>query len=244
MGWKPFSFDVVQLATLDDEVASGSGLVYSTNPRKAIGMDEETYFVKGPDREVVFAELAGCVLANAVGITVPSARVCIFADMLLAGTRQVSSIRAIEPWLRRPDKVRNYPEIFEAVIVDVWLGNTDRNMGNVIGDCAAGDEIEFVFIDFEKSVALRQYPNVNTAMIDSRRLWPSEDLGRMLMARKPLMPPFNAIARIRKLDEEACSALINPVSEALGGIEWAGDTAAALARRAGQIQSLAEEVWT
>lgn len=130
------------------------------------------------------------------------------------------------------------------MVVDVWLGNVDRNMGNVIGNPAAGDRIEFVFIDFEKSVALRPYPNVRSAMLDSRHLWPSEDLGRILAARKPLMPPINAIARIRALGEEDCRILIKSVSDAMGGIEWANDSAAALAKRAREIQSLAEEVWT
>lgn len=95
MGWKPFLFGPVDLITIDEEVTSGSGLVYSTNPRAALGSDGETYFVKGPDAAVAFAELAGCVLANSVGLTVPCAKACSFADQTFAGTRMVSSVRAM-----------------------------------------------------------------------------------------------------------------------------------------------------
>jgi hypothetical protein len=86
VSWKPFSFGVVPLATLDDDVISGTGLVYSTNPKRATGEDSVDYFVKGPDVDMVFAELAGCILANAVGLTVPCAKVCTIGDDKLAGT--------------------------------------------------------------------------------------------------------------------------------------------------------------
>ena len=118
-------------------------------------------------------------------------------------------------------------------------------MGNVVGDSADGDaRIEFVFIDFEKSVALRPFPNIKSAMIDPRRLWPSDLLGQMLTNEKPLMPPGGAITRIKALNEEACRILVQPVSDALGGIAWAQDCVDAVAKRANKIQSLAEEVWT
>lgn len=46
MPWRPFSFDV-ESVTLDDQAGGDSGVVYSTSPRKAIGKDSETHFVKG-----------------------------------------------------------------------------------------------------------------------------------------------------------------------------------------------------
>ena len=243
MGWRPFSFDVIDLATLDDKMGGDSGLVYSTSPQKAIGTDDESYIVKGPDTEVVFAELAGCVLANAVGVTVPIARACRISNVVLAGSREVSNLRVVEPWLGKPSKVINYREIFAAIVVDIWLGNVDRNMGNVIGEPLERDRIEFVFIDFEKSVALRPNPLISTALIDPRQLWPNNQLGRSILNEKPMHPPSETVQRVHEFDENACLQLIQPVIDALGGIDWAENSVAALARRASNIQPLTEEVW-
>jgi hypothetical protein len=74
LAWKPFSFGSIELLTFDDKVQSGSGLVYSTNPNTGTDHDGEKYFIKGPEPEVAFAELAGCVVANAVGLTVQDER--------------------------------------------------------------------------------------------------------------------------------------------------------------------------
>jgi len=243
VGWKPFSFDIVDLVTLDARIGGDSGLVYSTNPQKAIGADDESYVVKGPELEVVFAELSGCVLANAAGITVPTVRACRFADEVWAGSREVSGVRLVEPWLRRPRSAVNFPEVFAAVVVDVWLGNVDRNMGNIIGDPDGGDKVELVFIDFEKSVTLRPTPLIKSGMIDPRELWPSNELGRLLMSSRPLLPPEDTILRIMELDEVACSRLIQPVCDALGGVHWSENSIDVLARRARQIRSLTEGVW-
>ena len=244
MAWKPFSFGTIELLTFDEKVSSGSGLVYSTSPSTAIDEDGEKYFVKGPEPEVVFAELAGCVLANAVGLTVPCAKVCSIAGHMLAGTRSISNIRLIEPFLRRPDRTTNHSEVFEAIIVDVWLANTDRNMGSIVGSLADDGKVEFVFIDFEKSAALRPSPIINSTMVQARSLWPSDELGALVRDSKPLLTPMRTLRSIAQMDENACNLLIQPVSDALGGIAWATDCVAAVARRARKIHELAEEVWT
>jgi hypothetical protein len=241
--WKPFSFEVVGLATLDDKIGGDSGVVYSTSPKKAIGADDESYIVKGPDPEVTFAELAGCILANAVGITVPTVRACKFANLMLAGSREVSNIRVVEPWLGKPNKVVNYSEIFSAIVVDVWLGNTDRNMGNVIGSSVEKDKIEFVFIDFEKSATLRRHPLILATMIEPRQLWPSNQLGNCLNNCKLIHPPSEMINRIEAVDAGTCRTLLEPVVEALNGIDWAENSIESLMRRASKIRELAEEVW-
>lgn len=243
MGWRPFSFGVIDLATLDEKIGGDSGLVYSTSPQKAVGMDDESYIVKGPETEVVFAELAGCVLADAVGVTVPIARACRITNYMLAGSREVSSLRLIEPWLGKPPKVINYAEMFAAIVVDVWLANVDRNMGNVIGEPAGGDKIEFVFIDFEKSASLRPNPMITTSLIDPRQLWPSNQLGRILMNAKPLHPPAETLQRIAEMNDLACLRLIQPVVDAIGEVAWAESSVSTLARRAGTIHRLMEEVW-
>jgi hypothetical protein len=243
VGWKPFSFDLIDLATLDEKMGGESGLVYSTNPVKAIGLDGESYIVKGPEPEVVFPELAGCVLASAVGITVPCARACRAPVGILAGSREVSGLRIVEPWLRRSRHVTNFNELFSVIVADIWLGNVDRNMGNIVGNPVGGERIELVFIDFEKSATLRPSPFINTGMIDPRQLWPKNELGQILREIKPLVPPAGMIERIGEIDEYACRNLLQPVARAVGTVTWAEASQDLLARRARQIQRLTEEVW-
>jgi hypothetical protein len=56
--------ETVTLLTLDSEVTAPEGIVYSAQPRTALGEDGQKYFVKGRDPEIVFAQLAGCLLAE------------------------------------------------------------------------------------------------------------------------------------------------------------------------------------
>jgi hypothetical protein len=243
LAWRPFSFSKVELLTMDEEVTSGTGLVYSTSPRTALDSDGETYFVKGPDIQTVFAELAGCVLAHAVGLTVPCAKACQFSNQIFAGTRSVSTFRMIEPYLRKPARALNHGEVFEAVVVDTWLANPDRNLGNIVGCPGADGKMEFVFIDFEKSTALRPSPRTRSTMIEAQELWPSDQLGNLLLDCKPLIIPMRTLQSIEQMTEDECNLLIQPISEVLGGVEWAADCAAALSWRARRIRQLAEEVW-
>jgi hypothetical protein len=244
VSWRPFEFGTAKLSSLDGFVSENSGLVHSTRPQRATGYDSHSYFVKGPEQEIVFAELAGCVLANAVELPVPSARVCSFAGDLLAGTRKVSQLRAaIDLFISKPHLVTNYPTLYEAVVVDAWLGNNDRNMGNVIGCPARGSSIEFVFIDFERAAALRPHPSINSGNLLPRDLWPSNDLGHIMNTRKPLMPPQHMLNRVRAMDEATCLMLLTKVSEAMGGVVWLEDSAFALASRAAKIDQLARDVW-
>ena len=232
------------MRSLDGIVSEDSGLVHSTRPERATGHDDHSYFVKGPELEIVFAELAGCVLANAVELPVPCARVCTIADESLAGTRKVSQLRAaIDLFISRPHLVTNYATLYEAVVVDAWLGNIDRNMGNIIGSPVRGSSIEFVFIDFEKSTSLRRFPIMSSGALLARDLWPSNDLGRIINSQKPLMPPQPMLDRVRAMDETRCLGLLTQVSDALGGVGWYQDSAFALASRAAKIDDLAREVW-
>src|ERR1051326_3318565 len=87
---RQFSFCVTQLMTLDSHMSAPSGIVYSTNPRKAEAVNGKTYVVKGPELETVFAELAGCMLAATVGIPVPPVAVCVADDEKLQEARMLS----------------------------------------------------------------------------------------------------------------------------------------------------------
>src|SRR5207244_2350028 len=75
-----------------------------------------------------------------------------------------------------------------AVAVDVWLANTDRNIGNVLARPRSDKKFELVFIDFEKSLTLRPFP-VILSNIQPGKLWPTGDLGHEIRAKKTLVPP-------------------------------------------------------
>ena len=113
----------INLLTLDEPVRSPLAIVHSTNPRRAEGEDEVPYFAKVPDPEVAFAELAGCALAKEVGLTVPNVVAAEFAGQTYAGIRKVEGDRDIGHWLGRSQRVSNFLELFDAVVVDVWLGS-------------------------------------------------------------------------------------------------------------------------
>src|SRR3989442_11822513 len=141
----------INLLTLDEPVRSPLGIVYSTNPRRAEGEDEVQYFAKGPNLEVVFAELAGCALAREVGLIVPDVVAAEFDGETYAGVAKVDGDRDAGHWIGRPQRVSNFNDLFDVVVVDVWLANGDRNMGNIVGRLQRDKRIEFVFIDFKKS---------------------------------------------------------------------------------------------
>lgn len=135
---------------------------------------------------MVFAEISGCVLAREVGLTVPDVAACYLADETYAGSQKVDdALREIDPWLSRPPKVANFGELFETIVVDAWLANKDRNIGNILARPIGGSHVEFVIIDFEKSRALRRTPTISSTMLGSRELWPSGELGRVVSQRKP-----------------------------------------------------------
>lgn len=236
----------INLLTVDTLVRSPDDIVYSTAPRKAEGENETTYVIKGPDPEVVFAELAGCALAREVGLIVPDVVVGEFDGDTYAAIALVEGDRDISHWLSRPTKVANLYDLFSAVIVDVWLVNGDRNMGNVLGK-STGDKdkkVGLVFIDFEKSTALRPFPIVSSPMVLPRQLWPTSELGEKLALIKPLVPPATMVERIHSLPSERCTEVVNDVVIALDAdIAWKDDSVHTLISRASQIQHLVEEVW-
>ncbi|HEX3105334.1 MAG TPA: hypothetical protein VHQ22_12875 [Terriglobales bacterium] len=142
-----FSFCITELMTLDSHMSAPSGIVYSTNPRKAEAVNGKTYVVKGPELDTVFAELAGCMLAAAVGIPVPPVAVCVANDEKLAGSENVEqSFRDASVPLRRPAKVVNLVDLYNVIVVDCWLGNTDRNLGNVLASSVSDGGVELGYL--------------------------------------------------------------------------------------------------
>ena len=141
--------------------------------------------------------------------------------------------------------MNNFEDLFSAAVVHIWLANKERNIGNVLGDPRPGHgRLDLVFIDFEKSQALRRYPTVSTPMLEPRQLWPSGVLGNELRLQKPLLPPAGMIEQIHSLPSERCAAIIHDVEVALGvPIEWKDGSIDVLSQRAARIQHLAEVLW-
>jgi hypothetical protein len=196
-----------KLITIDDRVLSPEGVVFSTDPRRAEAENEVPYFIKGPDLATVFAEISGCMLAREAGLPIPDVAACEFEGDVYAGSARVDdAVRDVEPWLNRPQQIRNFDDLFSTLVVDVWLANKDRNIGNVLGRPWRGAKVEFVFIDFEKSIALHPSPTVSSTMLEPRALWPSGILGRELRARRPPVPahaddcqnPFPCNRKVRR----------------------------------------------
>jgi hypothetical protein len=234
----------IDLLTLDSRVGAPEGIIYSTSPRRAEGSDNASYFVKGPEPEVVFAELAGCLLAMEVGLSVPEVAVCRYGETIYCGSCKVTNaLRDVSPWLKQPLNVRNFGDLYDAIVVDAWLANNDRNLGNVLGRPAGGSEIELVMIDFEKSKALRPNPLIESGQVDSHSLWPTGELGGILRQRKPLTPPAAIVERVREIGRN-CASLIAEVGDKFGPVEWAGNCTEALSRRAVRIDEIVRQVWT
>jgi hypothetical protein len=174
---------------------------------------------------------------------VPDVAACEFDQGTYAGSTKVDdAVRDVEPWLNRRKQIRNFDDLFGVLVVDVWLANKDRNIGNVLGRPLHGGKIEFVFMDFEKSVALHPSPIVSSTMLKPRELWPSGALGRELRAQRPLFPPVDMIEKIQSLATERCAEIIHESVVAMDiPVSWEDDSVNALSKRAGKIQELAEE---
>jgi hypothetical protein len=239
-------FTVTTLTTIDEAVIGPAGTVYSTGPKTALGDDGHSYFVKGPDLEIVFAELTGNLLAEAVGIPVPDVAACSFGGSIYAGSRKVADLgRNLLPWLTRRNRITNYADLYGAIVVDAWLGNFDRNMGNVVGKNGRGGNVDLVMIDFEKSVALRTNPLISCGMLDPRTLWPTNELGDLLRRGRPLSAPPAMVNRICAFAGKRVQIeqLVTAVTDAVGPIPWSDGSVEALSRRGARIAELAGEVW-
>jgi hypothetical protein len=242
--WFTLMIAKAQLVTLDAPVTAPQGIVYSTSPRKAEGDDGITYFVKGPDSEVVFSEVVGCLLAAEAGLPAPIPAILSAGDERFAGTQEVKgAIRDISPWMGRRRKIVNSADLYNIIVVDAWLANYDRNLYNVLGTPATGSDINVVFIDFEKSATLRRNPIIAATMIEPRKLWPTGELGAVLKERKPLHPPPATLDAIADFARQKCSDLLGEVAAELTDVSWAENSLHALMSRAENIKQIVGEVW-
>jgi HipA-like kinase len=238
---------LIELLDEGRPVTPPEGIVYSTAPRKVTGLDTFSYFVKGPEPNIVVAEAVAHQLAESLNLKIPAFGVAVPDDTGNAyfASREVERCqRQIDRWIER-DRTINRRDLAKIVVFDIWVMNYDRNMNNVVGagQLAPNDgKVEIIAIDFEKSAALRgPYPLMTTAEIDPRKLWPTGTLGNLVVGA-PIPGDFcdaiHATSRDHVLDAFAkVEARINKP------IEWKESSAKVLTTRAANIRRLAQEVW-
>ena len=171
---------IIQLIEPGEKVLGPPNIVYSTNPKIADAMDGYKYFVKGPDAEVVAAEACAHLLAGVVDLSVPVFGIAEVDGQVYFASREIE-IRNASSFIER-QKVQNRDILHHTIAFDVWIANTDRNLGNFVAESISGSsQVRALPIDFEKARTIcERTPIVSVPMIDPRRLWPREALGEML----------------------------------------------------------------
>jgi hypothetical protein len=236
---------LIRLATIEAPVVGEPGKVFSTAPEVAFGEDGGTYYIKGRNNAIAFSEVAGCRLAVLAGLRVPTASVGLLdADLYAAVESVPSHQRNIRPWLNDLPRINNRGDLFAVIPVDTWLANDDRNMGNVVGSSLGDGRIDVFMIDFEKSRALAPNPFIGAGSVDPRNLWPSDELGRILKRIRPSRCPVAALERIKRISQQQIVDVVVPVAAELPFIDWYSSSIEVLFRRAQNIDTLVEEVWS
>ncbi len=235
---------VVDVMTAGD-VEAPEGLVYHTHPRLSEAADGNSYFIKGPEQNTVVAELLGCLLAAEAGLPVPVVVAAKTPDAVYAGSKEVeNAVRDVMPILRRTEQVANFSDLFDAIVVDAWLANNDRNAYNCLAVKHRDHRFRIVLIDFERSETVKgPHPIMQASAVEPRTLWPTGVLGAFLKARKPAFPPPAMCSRITTLPEARVIALFDAVEEAVGAVPWRESSVHALLSRRERIAAIMDQVW-
>lgn len=223
-------------------MSAPSNMVYSTAPVSSLDESGADYVVKGPDHDVVVAETTSHVLANHLDLLVPEFALATRAGSsshFFASKKVDPVIRDIEPWI---DDHKD--TIAKVIVFDIWIGNNDRNIGNLIGRAPLeGDptSIEIVAIDFEKAHAIRgMHPIITVNAVNPPTLWPTGTLG-VQMRRTPV--PTGFIDRVQALPDALVERTVRCISSALPVFTWADSVAIALNSRKNKLPALVREVW-
>ncbi len=227
-----------------------ANVVYSTNPRFSVDTAGRKYYIKGSDDvRIVQAELIGHILAGLVKIPVPH-----YAVGRLAGETRChfcscivdDALRDVETHLRT-NRLIDASVLPRIVLLDVWLGNYDRNMGNLLGrsksDATAGS-VEIVAIDFEKAVVVRSdAPLIELPMRKRGTLWPTGVLGACCKGRFPLTQ--EAVALFRAIGRHQIERAVVKTFAAtrVDDAERCETVIDALVKRQSTIESLAKDEW-
>jgi HipA-like protein len=236
--------DLIELLDEGTPVVAPEDLVYSTQPKKATGMDGHSYFVKGPDRNIIVAEAVAHQLARSLGINVPEFGIAIpqgGGGPLFASREVARCLRQVESSIVR-GKVTNRGSLALTTCFDIWVMNKDRNIGNLVGESQLDGMVTIVSIDFEKSMSLRgPYPLTTTPTILPKALWPSGTLGELLRGTARPDEFCGAIERIT--NDRVLDAFRRVESRLNEDIPWKESSARLLENRARNIRALVEEVW-
>lgn len=237
----------VQLLDEGTKVTAPENVFYSTDPRKVMGVDGHTYFVKGPGYDIVVAEAVAHLLAKEVGLKVPDFGIVLAEDgqaPSFASREVPQCLREVDSWILRK-RVTNLDILPRLVVFDVWVANKDRNIGNIVGSevqLGADVKITLTAIDFEKSIALRgPYPMTTVNMIPPSKLWPSGTLGDMI---KGISIPEDFCATIEHVSESQMENAFASVEAHFGEeVDWKKSTVRVLQVRSAKIRELLREVW-
>ena len=221
-------------------VIAPEGAVYSTNPRKADATDGKSYIIKGPETEIVTAEVCAHLLADLVELKVPDFGIADVDGQLYFASQEIQ-VRNAESFIRR-NRIENADILTQTIVFDIWLANRDRNIWNFVGQTPANTgKIGLFAIDFEKSAALcERTPLVSIPMIDPKLFWPRGDLGQLM---RGAVRPQARIERIRSLTREQISHCVTVTAAHVPQFTWGDSTIEVLRRRSTAIESLCREVW-
>lgn len=230
----------IELLDPGQKITGPPNVIYSCNPRIAGGLDNFGYVLKGPDIEIVAAEACAHLLAQAVELPVPEFGVAPIDGNMYFASREVQ-IRNVQRFLAAR-KIQNPATLYETIAFDVWVANTDRNLGNFVGEMAANEgAVRIVPIDFEKSATIRERtPIVSVPLIEPRRLWPHDDLGRIACGGQI---PDAFCEKIAALPRARIDHAMQVATAHLPAFTWGDNSAQVLEVRARRIRQLCREVW-
>jgi hypothetical protein len=224
--------EIVDLTDGGEPIIPPHQIVYSSGPRLCLAAGRQ-YVVKGPQLEVVAAELVGHAMSALVDLPTPKyalARDCDgarhFASAYVEG-----AIRDVRPFIAGA-----LPFLARVVAFDVWLFNNDRNIGGLVMGAEG-----LVAIDFEKSWAVRsRTPTVELPTFDHRTLWPRGELGQRMKGAKV---SNDFLARIEAATDESIAAAVAGIRTHLPEFTWSESTVFTLQQRRKKIRGLVKEVW-
>jgi hypothetical protein len=151
--------------------------------------------------------------------------------------------RDVTPWIKTR-KVRNFDMLAKLIVLDTWLANNDRNIGNLLGRDAGSDgEIEFVAIDFEKAAVVRKSaPLIEIPMMPPKSFWPRGLLGEM--CRNVIKLNVQTLDIFKKISDEKIAQVVVTSSAAVRCGEERNDSIInVLKKRRDNLSKLVNDVW-
>lgn len=228
-----------------------ANIIYSTSPRLAFDANGNQFCVKGDDDlQIVLAELIGHMMAGLCGVLVPHYAVGRFvANGPLCFCSQIvgDAIRDVQFHLEK-SKVTDFAALSKIILLDIWLANNDRNIGNLLGRSRpdiGSSVVDLVAIDYEKSLVVRSVaPLVEiTHKLPIGALWPRGVLGVLCKQRAVLLPTL--VDELKSISETQITTVVVKSLVALGAhtTDRAETIVGALLARQSKLGQLAKAEW-